>query len=831
MWSYPVVIAIRITGVWLMMLGAVQAQSRINQAFKDFYSQINSPKTTASILELETQLKQQIVSLVKATSDPQNLSFDTPIDMDDKTSITPLGLLSRLQLLSTIETLKELQISHRFAFTILPSDKPSQFIRVDPKDDKLLKDKSGMAYVSTRPLKGRGQPGIAGFYKDINNKEVLIKQDDVGTCLLEGTAYFAKSAQLLPLHLEDAVNYATVASISDEKSSKAASLQDGVQAQEPEGKVRSWDELVYGVKRDPGSWVSYEAMYSSYVKRGIAELNAQAQWQLAAAVFSSTVVGDESLHVGQFMAILDKDNIITSVKRIDLGARERAAVARDEKKETDSNPYHASSFYQSNIWKLKFGQAGKDYIDYILREPAINRKFTMLWVNLAARYPDEKLKTLIQTHSRQVFLKQFDNIPPDLKEQALEKVLATINKEARTPFTLPKGTTNERAVVLANKMAELDSNRVITMKNKAVQTFQENNSAFDREFKKYIEPKYHSVLDDANKLRKDLLEGKDEKLTDENLLKTLRIIDANVLELINKLKDNPKNKNDYQQLKIFSQVAIDLLETKQLALMHDKTKSEAIKEIDLQIRKYQTICDFSSYGYTTDSTNKFPYIASILSHAMSDTNEALVNYLKKDRTLITTLAEHTKTLSYSTSGLTSWQSAGYQLMRNTLRRYGISETLMNQTPSQKSLLDEVKAKNFTNVKNMIAHSAFNFVDALAQDENGATTLHYLLRDANNDDAMEAITLILQKSIGVKSNSNLDVQDAWGKTPLDRLLENKNAPHIIAAINEKQIKGYGGYLSGSYQFEHFFKISTYNPVVQDKVKELTPQAKASALKWA
>ncbi|HRE31132.1 MAG TPA: hypothetical protein PLD88_04075, partial [Candidatus Berkiella sp.] len=125
-------------------------------------------------------------------------------------------------------------------------------------------------------LQGRGQDGLANFYKGPDGKERLIKEDDVATCLMEGTAYYIRDMGFLPGTLGSSVNFATVGTLNKEGASKPSvvSIQDKVVGSEG-SKARPWDELVYGIKRNPKTLLSFEAWYPQAITENITFLNTE----------------------------------------------------------------------------------------------------------------------------------------------------------------------------------------------------------------------------------------------------------------------------------------------------------------------------------------------------------------------------------------------------------------------------------------------------------------------------------------------------------------------------------------------------------------------------
>ncbi|MCG8473648.1 MAG: hypothetical protein MI742_17590 [Desulfobacterales bacterium] len=275
-----------------------------------------------------------------------------------------------------------------------------------------------------KSLVGRGQPGFAGFFKDTRSQvEYLVKEDEADTCVLEGSARFA--SELLPEGNATSVNFARAGSlvVTNPQGGVADALAISVQLKvsADDGAVSEilpWDVIVYGRKRNPKTLLSEESSHSKEILSNIAMMSHKAQWDLACGIFISTVVGDESLHVGQFMAEREKSTgRVVGLTRIDFGARERYADMRlrsGDFRHTTSKAYSSS------------GQKGKHYVDYLLASPAIRRKYTILWERVAAM----DFRALADLHGR-VFKKEMESIPPSLKEMATESVWKVLQRKIK----------------------------------------------------------------------------------------------------------------------------------------------------------------------------------------------------------------------------------------------------------------------------------------------------------------------------------------------------------------------------------------------------------------
>ncbi len=296
--------------------------------------------------------------------------------------------------------------------------------------------KQSLLFKRRTMLGGRGQAGVAGFYVSedpSDNNEYLIKVDDSATCLMEGFACFAES--VIPDTLKSSVNFAHAgkANIDSNDEEVAVSIQPKLTGYKP------WDVVIAGSKRNPKTMVSFEATNMSSILASIDQMTEHAKNQLAMAIFISSLVGDESLHVGQFMVKTNDNGIITDITRIDFGARERYAVLRQE---LNDYTHETSRAYERS------GQLGKDYISYYLAHPDIKARVMHLWTR------NEIQGDQLSEHYKAEFTAQFNNLPESKQKEAIEGVLATINKGAKSKLT----TNNPEE--LAEQMSQMMKTRV-----------------------------------------------------------------------------------------------------------------------------------------------------------------------------------------------------------------------------------------------------------------------------------------------------------------------------------------------------------------------------------
>jgi len=341
---------------------------------------------------------------------------------------------------------------------------------------------NGKRLTITQPLSGRGQKGLANFYSD-GGAEYLIKEDDPATCLLEGSAQFVREAGILPKALASAVNYASAGSINgkDLKAPLIVSIQEKVVSPIPGAQILPWDIVVYGKKRDPNTLSSFESKFPDGIRDNIAGLPPYARLRLAAAILASALAGDESLHVGQFMSALDSNKNVLDVIRIDLGARERFAVARN--KLNQLSPFHASSLYQ------KSGQFNKDYVSYLLAENDLMRSYSMLWFKLSA--DKNRSSKALKDASVRVFAEQLENLPEGSQKGAIQEVLTIINKGTSDPKDVVKVAGDNPGTMLAQAMSLIDFVRANAMIDSGAKPYISLQSSLET----IIREKYRELLD------------------------------------------------------------------------------------------------------------------------------------------------------------------------------------------------------------------------------------------------------------------------------------------------------------------------------------------------
>jgi len=788
------------------------AQRLISERLGQFREDILEQR--GDVTEIQAKALSDIDHILGLVISPSQLLFPSNHSFNTFLTETKLSIFA--------EGLNSLQQKYNFQLAKPQKSKPlhrhehEDFIQIELEtsaephvfklQDEQLIDNEGNVFQITKRLEGRGQEGMANFYSD-GKKEHLIKEDDAATCVLEGTAYMVRDAKLLPSALENAANFATVGVITTgAPKPMVLSVQPRVMPSQKGGRVMPWDVIVYGAKREPKTLISWESWYAGKVSRGIAELNSSAQWQLAAGIFTSQVVGDESLHIGQFMADVDEENNIVGIKRIDFGARERYAVSRDVSRE--ANPYTTSKQYQS------IGQFGKDYCGAMLSNPQLGQKVTLLWARLDAM-GDIALRKTIYENSKAAFLKQFAVLPDEQKQAALDGILKAINNPSKAsigvfdPITADGDTLDAQIASVADKIALLDGERAITMKYHAVAKFKSDIKAFNEEFAKYMPG--DERLESLTVLKEKMVAG----ITDDkHAFELLASFDREIVKLIEEVREEP-SEEAYHKIRLLSQANVELLEMVHLNEMHIPTGMN-LKAIDADVRKYQTFIDCASYCLrSTVSLHKKTQVSNIMREANKGT---LNDYLMKHPGIVASLSTHSSTVGALQHAIKTTKTEGEYLARKLFKRYGIDLAYLKLTPVQRLMLAQAEARNFRELRGIIDSATIH--DAIAKDPLGRTTLHYLMENANADDldSIDAIAIILQKSLGATYNTNLDIADRQGKTPLHVLLENPDAARIIGEINKRKISY--GYMYGVNEMQHFFKDpSKYTKGELDQVVSL------------
>jgi hypothetical protein len=411
-------------------------------------------------------------------------------------------------------------------------------------------NQQGLTLPFVKALSGRGQDGLAGFFGNPNDQrqQFLIKVDDPATCVLEATARFAKDL-MLPTN-QNAVNFATAGVLKIDQDSSVISIQPRVKAQ-------PWDVLVYGSKRNPKTPISKEAMNKKTIVENINQLSDKAQWDLANALFVSTVIGDESLHIGQFMANVNQKGEVEGITRIDFGARERFSAARYYNNDFG---HKTSNFYASS------GQKGKDYISYILKQPDVRRNYLSLW----ARQMD--IQASAQKHS-DIFLEEVNKLPTPLQQKALDDILKTMFKKStetsgrkyKQVMALPL---EQKKAKVANLLKKVTNKRMTMMQQKA------RNELFN------------DIINQYDQMNKTLSSTSQQRI--KNIMEKSDETTAADLDIINNYLNKKLTQGDPQQAIYYQAIAQTIISRQKLA-QHENLDPQVKSNINDEVKKMEKI--------------------------------------------------------------------------------------------------------------------------------------------------------------------------------------------------------------------------------------------------
>ncbi|HRE31133.1 MAG TPA: hypothetical protein PLD88_04080, partial [Candidatus Berkiella sp.] len=422
----------------------------------------------------------------------------------------------------------------------------------------------------------------------------------------------------------------------------------------------------------------------------------------AAGIMGSAIAGDESLHVGQFMAIVDKDGHIEGIKRIDLGARERFAVARAQSKTEPPTPYNASKYYRGS------GQCGKDYVSYLLAEPTLRKMYTMLWVNLST-VPE--LERQIIQGSQDAFIQQFQVIPEALRANALAEVLSTINNSAKLPIVLKSITLDAKIQELAGVIADMDARRVSSMVRKGQEEYLHYTQKIEGKISSLFTSDVRQLCSESIRLQELLIKTRAFSL--DSLKETFaRIKQLNKLVKGLVSQVNQKSSNELlSQIQLLTELGSDLVHAATLNFQYNPELSHKHNPaLNAYLDKLQTINNAATYCLGTRSEDKIPYVTRIMEKAISG-NNALASYIQ-NQGLIDTLKAHGERYSLKS------HAQGELLLLNIYKRYHLNDKLVTMTRAQRDLIVDIKAGNFAKVAVDVANLTVD--DVISADELGKT---------------------------------------------------------------------------------------------------------------
>lgn len=334
------------------------------------------------------------------------------------------------------------------------------------ENDLIIGDKH---YAFQSALSGRGQAGMAGFYKS-EGKTYLIKEDNPGTCLAESLAviYHPNPNNAPPAPIIQA----TAAMVEKNGQKISVSIQEKCTAKEGET-LMPFDQLIFGRKRNPKTVFSEEYKRSGMVSEQIKSLSDAVKMELANAIYLSQLNGDESLHTGQFMVTVKTGtNDVTSITRIDFGALGRYSMARNE-----FDPLHTSKQYAQS------GQFGKDYVAYLLQDNTVKDHLLSLW----AQTKTSDIVDLVANR----FSSQISNLvdEPEIRIAALTELQASLAKKSSIPLQSFEN--------VLNNLLESTEKRCDGMQKKALSYASNNENEKGKEELITISKHYKANFNDA----------------------------------------------------------------------------------------------------------------------------------------------------------------------------------------------------------------------------------------------------------------------------------------------------------------------------------------------
>ncbi len=302
--------------------------------------------------------------------------------------------------------------------------------------ERKYQDSQGNHYIFKKALGNRGQPGQAGFYEDEKGNLFVIKEDDIATCIQEGSARFVEP--YLPKEYKYAINLAWTEQFGEDKNNmKVVTIQPAIQ------EAKSLHMAIFGEERNPKTLISPESWNEQSVLNFIRRLSDHAKATLAVAIFAKVFMGDESLHTGQFLVSVieskePKDEKIKTIKAeqikdiigIDTGASERHALQREADK--DFKHDNASNSYTGKL----FSQAGNNYIKFLINDIDVRAKYVQLWIRSADKHEKMNVDTGHAADLRvDAFREALSHIPDKDKKKTIEKVYEIYAKGFKTKNT------------------------------------------------------------------------------------------------------------------------------------------------------------------------------------------------------------------------------------------------------------------------------------------------------------------------------------------------------------------------------------------------------------
>ncbi len=371
-------------------------------------------------------------------------------------------------------------------------------------------------YEFAKSLSGRGQSGAAGFYMS-GEKQWLIKEDDPATCLAEGLA-------IIPNLFEPFTPPIIQAETKQKKISEQKTVTVSIQPAftvEKEEEMMGLDVAILGRKRDPKTLISEEGKNKAKIKEAISKMSDDVKDQLARAIVTSQVNGDESLHTGQFM-VSKKGGVIKKIQRVDMGALGRFALANQI-----HSPLQTSKNYRTS------GQFEKDYVKYLVEDNYVRNKVLEYWSQIDV---DQVVNQITERFDNQ--MKNLTDVT--LKTKALKGFYDTLNKKNKDAQP-PAEDLSTLETQVRDLLEQSARERCENMKKNAVliqkmDSIKKDLNLIDKSNLTPIEKKYLNKC--LSILSKDNMEGQKEA---NELISYINKITLPEKSRLNKIKDAIKN--------------------------------------------------------------------------------------------------------------------------------------------------------------------------------------------------------------------------------------------------------------------------------------------------
>ncbi len=355
----------------------------------------------------------------------------------------------------------------------------------------------------------RGQDEFGGIYEDESGKRYVLKFDKKKTCaqevtmsdkfLVEGLrncltradfsyrvkpngkiSYytiqeFVSEPLIAPAEIGSKTHFSQLRTDASARGSPSTVVaidnlfeEDSLQSEESltspnleeTGHIIGLDQALCGVVRQAKVKTSLEFARQESISDGIARLSDRARTELAAALFASSAMGDESVHLGQFMA-LKRGETVEHITRVDFGARGRFAKRKVEKPTGNLVHDQTSHEYEQSGGFMGIRQTGKNYLTLMLNEPKLHHSYNLFWI-----HADEM--TIVRSEQERID-QALEKLPEDEKRVFLSSLVEEMNERASTPIRVPEeGTIEESIEYVKHQIAKLTFLRVHQMKDHAM---------------------------------------------------------------------------------------------------------------------------------------------------------------------------------------------------------------------------------------------------------------------------------------------------------------------------------------------------------------------------